>query len=142
MAILSKRSLDNLKGVHPNLVSVFKEAIKKTPIDFTIIEGVRTEERQNQLYQQGRTTKGNRVTNADGVLRKSNHQVKGDGFGYAVDIYPFVDGKVRVTEKYVVDNLRVISKHIKEEALKLGVTIVWGGDWKSPFDPPHFELKL
>ncbi len=141
MARFSKRSTDNLIGVHPDLVKVMEESIKTTPVDFTIVEGVRTLERQQKLYAQGRTEKGNKVTNADGVKNKSNHQVKPDGYGYAVDVYPYVDGSVRVSEKYVIPKLKEIADHIKSIAKKLSVTVVWGGDWKNPYDPPHFELK-
>ena len=116
-------------------------AIVDTPIDFTIIEGVRTTARQQALYAQGRTVKGVKVTNADGVKRKSNHQTKADGYGHAVDLYPFVDGKVRITEPYVIHNLRTIATHIKAKAKRLGIKITWGGDWKRPYDPPHFQIE-
>lgn len=136
---LSKRSLDNLKGVHPDLVKVFKEGIKDSPVDFTITEGVRTAQRQKELYAQGRTKPGIKVTNADGVKNKSNHQVKEDGFGYAVDIYPYFAGKVQVNHKDTVEKLKEISIHLKAVAKCHNVKLIWGGDWKSPFDPPHFE---
>lgn len=141
MATFSQRSRGNLQGVHPDLVRVLDAAIRDTPIDFTITEGVRSQARQQQLYAQGRTVSGPRVTNVDGMRNKSNHQVKPDGFGHAVDLYPFVDGAVRVNEPYVDAKLKVIARHIKATAVRLGVPITWGGDWKSPYDPPHFELK-
>ena len=137
----SKRSIDNLKGVHPSLVTVMMEAIKKSPCDFTITEGVRTAERQKSLYAQGRTAKGGIVTYADGVKNKSNHQVKADGFGYAVDIYPYFDGKVQVSVKDVIPRLKQITDHIKSVAMKLGVKLDFGIDWKKPFDPPHIQIK-
>ena len=43
---LSQRSLDRLEGVKPDLINVVKRAIELTTIDFGVIEGVRTEERQ------------------------------------------------------------------------------------------------
>jgi peptidoglycan L-alanyl-D-glutamate endopeptidase CwlK len=133
----SKRSLDNLAGVHPDLVKVMNEAIKDTPIDFTITEGVRTTERQKELYAQGRTEPGEIVTYADGVVNKSNHQAKADGYGYAVDLYAYIDGSVRVNN---VLALEVIAGHIKSVAQSLGVNVQWGGDWEMK-DYPHFELK-
>lgn len=141
MGNFSKRSLDNLKGVHPNMVKVLSVAIKSTPIDFTITEGVRTVARQQQLYAQGRTTKGIIVTNLDGVKKKSNHQPKQDGYGHAVDLYPFYNGSVQVQDKDVIPKLKDIAVHIKKIAEELGIPITWGGDWKDPYDPPHFELK-
>ena len=137
----SKRSLDNLVGVHPNLVKIMKEAIKDSPVDFTITEGLRTTARQKQLYAQGRTTPGIRVTQKNGVTSKSNHQAKKDGFGHAVDLYPYYNGAVQVSDKEVIPKLKLIAVHIKAVAKCLGLKITWGGDWKSPYDPPHFELS-
>ncbi|MDV3661621.1 hypothetical protein CMU70_14295 [Elizabethkingia anophelis] len=137
---LGERSLKNLDGVHPNLVKVMKMAIVNSPVDFTITEGVRTLKRQQELYAQGRTKPGIKVTNADGIKNKSNHQAKADGFGHAVDLYPFFLGQVQVNHKDTIKNLKLISEHIKKVAKELGIGITWGGDWKF-VDPPHFELK-
>lgn len=141
MARFSQRSLESLKGVHPDLVKVLNESIKETPFDFTITEGVRTVARQQQLYAQGRSTKGTIVTNVDGVKKKSNHQPKSDGYGHAVDLYPFYNGSVQVNDKDVIPRLKSISIHIKAVAKCLGIAITWGGDFKNLFDAPHFELK-
>ncbi|TWP28818.1 M15 family peptidase [Apibacter muscae] len=137
MAIFSKRSKNNLKGIHPNLVKVMNEAIKNTPIDFTITDGIRTTEQQKELYAKGRTNPGKIVTNADGVRNKSNHQPKADGYGYAVDLYPYYNGSVQVNDDI---RLRTIASHILNTAKSLGIRIEWGGHWKFR-DYPHFELK-
>lgn len=130
---LGTRSKNNLKGVHPDLVKVVEKAIEITTQDFTVIEGVRTQKRQQELYAQGRTKEGPRVTNVDGVKRKSNHQIKSDGFGHAVDIVPYpVDWDSSVK----FDN---IANAMKLAACEIGVDIQWGGDWKM-LDKPHFEL--
>ena len=137
---LGNRSLSNLKGVHPNLIHVLMEAIRDTPADFTIVAGVRTALEQDALYAQGRTRPGQIVTQKDGVRNKSNHQVKADGFGYAVDLYPYVNGKVDVqNESKKLDD---IAAHILATAKRLGVSIVWGGNWATFKDYPHFELIL
>lgn len=142
MAVFSQRSKDNLKGVHPDLVKLMEEVIKNTPYDFTIVEGVRTQKRQQELYAQGRTNKGlPKVTNADGIIKKSNHQVKSDGYGHAVDIYPFYNGSVQINDKSVIPRLKVITDRIKSVAKKLEIKISCGIDWKDPYDPPHIELR-
>lgn len=138
MPIFGKQSIANLNGVHPNLVRVLKESIKECPVDFSIVEGVRSLQRQQALYKQGRTTKGDIVTYADGIKNKSNHQLKNDGFGYAVDVYPYYSGKVQYSD---VASLRIITDHIKGVAKKLGIKITCGIDWKKPFDPPHIQLS-
>lgn len=137
MAKFSKRSKDALAGVHPDLVRVMEAAIEAPPVDFTIVEGVRTVARQKQLYAQGRTTSGPVVTYADGVKKKSEHQPKADGYGHAVDIYPFHGGKIQFND---VAGLKALAIHIKAVAACLGVSITWGGDWKRPYDPPHFQV--
>ena len=141
MATLSKRSNDNLFGVHPNLVNLMRAAIVCTPYDFTIVEGLRTMGRQQQLYAQGRTAKGPIVTYADGVVRKSNHQAKSDGYGHAVDIYPYYNGSVQVNDKDVIPRLKAITDHIKKVAKEMKIEITCGIDWKKPYDPPHIELR-
>lgn len=131
---LGKRSKDSLGGIHPDLVKVVELAITLSEQDFTVIEGVRTTKRQQELYAQGRTTKGSIVTKADGVKNKSNHQAKSDGYGHAVDIVPYpVDWNTK--SKFVA-----IADAMKEAAKDLNVSIQWGGDWKFT-DLPHFELK-
>lgn len=137
MAKFSNRSINNLQGVHPDLVRVMHTAIAATPADFTIVEGVRTAQRQQQLYAQGRTQPGRIVTYADGVNTKSNHQPKADGYGHAVDLYPCINGSVKIND---IKNLTLIARHIKAVALSIGVEIEWGGNWKMK-DYPHFELK-
>ena len=133
--VLGTRSKSNLKGVHPDLVKVVERAITLTTQDFTVIEGVRTTQRQQELYAQGRTKPGSKVTNADGVKNKSNHQAKADGYGHAVDIVPYpVDWNT--TSKF-----RAIADAMKQAAKDLGVKMEWGGDWTKLVDLPHFEIK-
>jgi len=137
MAILGNTSKNNLKGVHPSLVKVIEEAIKNTPIDFTVTSGVRTTNEQQALYAQGRTAKGSIVTNADGVKNKSNHQAKSDGYGHAIDFCPYVNGKLDWNTE---SNFKIIAKHILETAKRLGISVEWGGTWKFK-DLPHIQLK-
>ncbi len=133
---LSKRSLDTMAGVNPNLVRVIKEAIATSPFDFMITQGLRTAKYQNELYQQGRTRKGIKVTNADGYIKKSNHQMKIDGYGYAIDFAVLYKATIDwdTESKY-----EAVAKHILEVGHKLGVNLEWGGDWKF-IDFPHIQI--
>ena len=141
MFVLSQASLDKLKGVHPNLINFFKELILISPWDFRILRGVSTPEEQNKLYQQGRTIKGFKVTNCDGFRKKSNHQVKYDGLGYAVDIGVIVDRVYKGTWKdfrYYQDIYNIA----KDKGLLKKYNIEWGGNcWKSFKDAPHWQIK-
>lgn len=131
---LSQRSLDALAGVHPDLIKVVKRAIETTKQDFLVTEGLRTTQRQQDLYAQGRTKPGSIVTKADGVKNKSNHQAKSDGYGHAVDLVPYpVDWN---SER----KFRDIANAMLLAASELRVKIQWGGNWKFT-DLPHFELE-
>ena len=142
----TQTSLDKMKKVHPKLVEVMKEAIKNSPFDFRITDGARTAEEQNALYQLGRSKAGRKVTNCDGYKAKSNHQIKSDGYGHAVDIFPcgvIENGEYRKftsEEGYDEKKLKIISEHILKIAKEKGVNIEWGGNWKM-HDTPHFEIK-
>lgn len=146
MFVFGSGSEEKLKGVHPNLVKVLREAIKESPLDFRITQGVRTAAYQNSLYQQGRTKPGKVVTNCDGYKNKSNHQAQKDGFGHAIDIFIcgyMKDGKyVKTDEKegYSFANLKAVADHIKKISAKFGYNVKWGGDWDKFKDYPHFEL--
>ena len=118
----SQRSLDRMKGVNEKLVNLMKEAIKTSPYDFGITEGLRTVERQRELVAQKKSQTMN-----------SRH-LKGE----AVDIVVYDEkGKVTWTFKYY----EVVASHIKSVAKKLGINITWGGDWKSFKDGPHFQIE-
>lgn len=149
MRAFGKTSLASLQGIHPNLVKVMDAAVIDSPVDFTITNGVRTVAMQQALWFKGRDTEGhivNRddvVTMDDGIIRKSNHQVKPDGYGHAVDLYPYIDGEVDYDN--VHGQQSIVAAHIKSVANNLGTAIEWGGDWTMAVqhivDPPHFELK-
>jgi len=142
----SQSSLDKMKKVHPKLVEVMKAAITNSPFDFRITAGARTTEEQFALYQIGRSKTGRIVTNCDGKRAKSNHQIKSDGFGHAVDIFPCgviengVYRKFTSAEGYDEKKLKLIANHILAVAKSKNINIEWGGNWKMN-DTPHFELK-
>lgn len=118
---LGARSRQRLAGVHPDLVKVVDRAIELTPLDFTVLEGVRTLERQKELMAQGATR-----------TMKSRHLT-----GHAVDIAPFVGGEVR-WDWPLYHRLAVA---VKAAAQEVGVPIEWGGDWRGGFkDGPHWQL--
>lgn len=116
----SRRSLRNLEGVHPHLVKVMERAISLTEIDFMVIEGVRSMQRQAALVASGASKTMN-----------SRHIT-----GHAVDIVPFVDGEIR-WDWPLYDKL---AEYIKQAARDCDVNIEWGGDWKWR-DGPHWQLS-
>ena len=117
---LSSRSRARLVGVHPALTAVVEAAITRTPVDFMITEGLRTAERQAALIKAGasRTTRSRHLT------------------GHAVDVAALVDGQVR----WDWPLYGRIAEAFKAAARDLKAPLIWGGDWKTLRDGPHFEL--
>ena len=117
---LSKRSLERLQGLHPRLVAVVKEASALSPVDFMVTEGMRTKARQAALVRAGasRTMVSRHLT------------------GHAVDVAAIVDGQVRWDWPLYPR----IAAAFKAAAARQGTAIIWGGDWTSLRDGPHFEL--
>lgn len=116
----SQRSLNNLRGIHPDLRRVIDRALQDSPLDFVVIEGLRTVERQKQLVAQG----ASRTMN-------SRHLT-----GHAVDLMP-IGPSGPAFDWPLYDQL---GPAVKEAAEMEGVALDWGGDWKSFRDGPHFEL--
>ena len=145
---LSTRSQERLMGVEPELKEVVYEAIKVTKIDFGVIEGLRTEEKQKQLVESGASQ-----------TIKSKHLE-----GRAVDLMAYIGGRGS-WELNVYDE---IADAMKEADIKVDVAVRWGAAWtvndirewkgtmeeamnsyidtrrgqgRRPFiDAPHFEL--
>ncbi len=120
MFSLGPRSKQRLKGVHPDLVKVVERAIKITDVDFTVLEGLRTPERQKALVEAGASQTLN-----------SRHIT-----GHAVDLGAWVGDEVR----WDWPLYHKIAAAMKEAAKQEGVSIVWGGGWRTFKDGPHFEL--
>lgn len=144
---LGSKSQATLSTVHPDLQRVVNLAIQITDTDFSVLEGLRSKERQRQLVASGasRTMDGRHLT------------------GHAVDLAAFVDGKVSWDWKHYYR----IAAAVQAAAVRLNIPIVWGGVWdkrlndvgdtkkavdayvasrkrvgRSAFiDGPHFELR-
>ena len=120
-----KRSRERLKGVDAKLVNVLNELIKM--MDVTIIEGLRSAERQKELLAKGATK-----------VKYSKHME-----GKAVDLSPYpIDWENRDGFYYMGGMIRGIAK-------QMGINIRFGGDWDSDGDTKdnsfddlvHIELK-
>lgn len=123
---LGTASLKRLKSVDPKLQEVCLKAFETMPFDITVLEGIRTSERQAELFKQGASKTMN-----------SKHLT-----GRAIDLAPYpVDWKD-------IDRFVVMSHHVLSAAKQLGVDVRWGGDWNRNgewrdekfLDCPHFEL--
>lgn len=115
----SKRSETNLVGVHRDLVKVVRRALEISPLDFTVIEGLRKKSRQAELVKSGASQTMN-----------SRHLT-----GHAVDIAPFIDGSI----SWAWPPFYQLETAMKQAAKELDIPIEWGGDWKMK-DGPHWQL--
>jgi peptidoglycan L-alanyl-D-glutamate endopeptidase CwlK len=146
--VLSQRSLDNLTGVDDRLVRVVKRAIELTKVDFGVVEGLRTEERQRELVNKG----------ASQTMASKHIE------GKAVDLMAYI-GPRASWELNLYDD---IADAMKAAAIAENVALRWGAAWsvkdirkwqgsmesamnsyiderraqgRRPFiDAPHFEL--
>ena len=130
--VYGERSLKNLATCHANLQRIAHLAIKYTTVDFTITEGVRSQERQEQLVKSGasKTMKSYHLDSKDGVI---------DNKGMALDFYPIVNGVLDVNAN--MSYFKVVADAFKKAAAELGFRVTWGGDWKSFRDGPHIQLE-
>lgn len=143
--VLSARSMRNLEGVHPDLANVVRLTLMDSPIDFVVIEGLRTLKRQQQLVESGASQTMN-----------SRHLT-----GHAVDLAAWV-GEIR----WDMGLYYQIAATVQKVSRYTRVPIRWGGCWvrldtatKTPaqlvadyvasrrlagkkafIDGPHFEL--
>jgi hypothetical protein len=111
----------DLHSLHPYFRDRINQLIancKKKGIELAIVESYRTHAKQSEYYTMGR-----KYTRSAGG--KSKHQ-----YGLAVDLVPMVKGIASWDDV-------VLWKKIGVEGEKLGLR--WGGRWRSPYDPAHFE---
>lgn len=128
------RSRANLETCNEKLQKLFNEVIKN--YDCSVIEGHRSNERQQELLDQGLTEKG---------PGDSLHNIRPS---LAADVIPY---PARLNGKLVWDNPQrfcVFAGFVLQTALHLGIYIRWGGDWDMDGDPTnnwqdmaHFELR-
>ena len=129
MPKFSKKSKVRLLSCDYRLQNVFKEVIKY--VDCSVLEGHRDGERQNKLYEEGKT----KVKYPNG-----RHNAKPSR---AVDVVPYpVDWDDR-------ERFHLFAGFVLGIARSMGIKLRWGGDWNMNFevddnkfdDFPHFELK-
>ncbi len=118
--MIDARSDQRLQGVNLDLQRVVRRAFTLSKIPFIVTEGLRTPERQAALMKAGASQTMN-----------SRHLT-----GHAVDLAPVIDGEVR----WDWPPFHEIARAMKQAAAACGVAIVWGGDWRTFKDGPHFEL--
>lgn len=132
------RSTENLHTCHADLQKVAKRAIGYGALDFSVIEGHRSIERQRRLFAEGKTK-------IDGITKLGKHN---QSPSLAMDLLPYPAEVNGVNVWQDRQRFCVLAGLIHAAAAEEGVKIRWGGDWDgdgnnadSTFhDLPHFEL--
>lgn len=144
--MLSERDRQRLTGVHPRLVAAIETifaAMHDRGTPMFVVSGVRTEQQQILLYQQGRTTTGpgvdathplgHTVTNKTGAAgSRSDHQVEADGYGHAVDC-AFLPTKDKPDAWGAYWPWQQFGADLEAAGMQ------WGGRWKQPADLDHAQ---
>ena len=123
--------------LHPRVVdeaiAAYRKAVKITPVGIHpfITETMRSFQRSNDLYAQGRTAPGKIVTNAPAGASYHN-------YGLAIDfVIQVINSEGDKAFRWVVDeNWMKVVRCFKEQGF------AWGGDFKSIKDAPHFEMTF
>lgn len=117
----SKKSLDNLSMADERLQLLFKEVIKEKNI--SIICGYRGKEEQEKAYKDGKSR---------AHFGQSPHNFNPS---YAIDVCPYP------IDWYNLNRFADLAYVVKLKARELGIEVLWGGDWSSLKDYPHWEIK-
>ncbi len=135
---LVARDQERLKGVHPELASEVLTILASLDLlnfGMFVVEGVRSDARQIELWNQGRTTPGKIVTEKNGTTNKSRHQKRADGFGYAVDLAFLDNPDTSAVETYDDKQPWDLMGLMAEKK-----NLTWGGRWAMR-DLPHIEKR-
>lgn len=120
---------NRIATLHPLVRAKAKEFIvraeKELGIKLRATATLRTWNEQDDLYAQGRTVPGKKVTNAKGGESLHN-------YGLAIDVVEIKDGKA-IWNNPNWNKIAELGKSIGFE---------WGGDWRSFKDKPHFEMRF
>ena len=136
MPSFGRKSKDHLATCHPDLRSLLETAI--VFVDFSVIEGHRPRERQQDLFRRGLTQK-------DGVSRLSAHQSYPSK---AADILPYPSTIHGVSAWDDPVRFSHVIGIIKGISCSMGIEIRCGMDWDGDtstenhafVDFPHIEL--
>ena len=135
-----ERDARRLGGLHPALATYMMrilDAMEVLGFPMFVTYGIRSDEEQAALYAKGRTAPGKIVTNVDGRLKKSMHQLQLDGWGHAVDC-AFIDDPE--TEK--IETWDPLQPWDVYGTMGEAYGLTWGGRWRTLVDRPHLELSL
>ena len=122
MANFGRRSRQKLATCHPDIQKVLHEAIKHT--DFSVIWGYRDQLHQNRAFEEGFS----KVQWPNSRHNSTPSQ--------AVDIVPYPGGFANSDAAFYL-----LATYVLRAAYEKGVSLTWGGHWRSFKDLAHYQLK-
>ena len=149
-----KRSKENLDSCHTDLQLIAIEALKVSQVDFTIIEGKRTAERQQMLYDTGKSKVNPKSYTPEVLITKGKHIVNEfREVSFAFDFIASVPGKPKLAFDlthlmYLVGVFTAVGERLYQEG-HISHKIRSGANWdrdgelkydQSFFDAPHIEI--
>lgn len=120
---MANKRLEDLHPVVRKKAEEFLQLCKEKGMNVLIYDTLRTFEEQDELYAQGRTKPGKKVTNARAGYSYHN-------YGLAFDCVPMVNGKTAWDRLDLFQKMGLVGKSVGLE---------WGGDWTKFRDYPHFQ---
>jgi len=126
-------SLDNLDGVDDRVIMLCKKALKYSTVDFSVIDGLRTQSEQKALFDA-------KKSELDGMMLTSDHQL-----GLAIDVVPYIKGMDvwDVKDPEVAAAWLELYRAFMRAAMKLNMVLEFGVGYNiaGGRDYPHISVK-
>lgn len=118
-----KSSLKHRGQIRENLVKVVDRALSYGIMDFSLTESVRSKEKQNEYYDEGKS---------EAKWPKGKHNVENEGdLAMAVDFCPYINNKPSWNKLHCC----VLGGLLQAAAAELKIKVRWGGNWDMDGEP-------
>jgi len=151
--VAGKRSLEKMESLHKDLVLLIQESFKVSQVDFTVIECGRTTERQQMLFDTGKSKVNPKKYSPEVLITKGKHIINehrklSDAFDFIV----YVKGKGKLAYDrshlmYLIGVFTSVGNRLFQDG-KISKKIRSGANWDMDgeliydqrfLDAPHIE---
>lgn len=120
--IFGEASQKKMLTIDVTLQFILKIALDYGLMDFAVISGKRSQEEQDCLYAEGKSKL---------KWPNSKHNAQGGNKSEAVDVAPYVNGKL----SWDYNHCAFLAGIIMTSAKSLGMPLRWGGNWDGDGEP-------
>lgn len=127
MFVFGKRSQGHIDQLPTDLQLLLQVCIRTSPIDFSITDSYRNKTVQNAAFE----------ANASQVKWPDSKHNTNPSLAFHADPAPIKYPSNMPTEKEArkaYARYHILATHIRAEAVRLKIPLVWGGDWKGSWD--------